>query len=176
MRACLFTCVTVFRNKHFGVKKCWPKINQSWNKLESSFSFIAPACQKRWVLEQLQTCEFSIHHSVFLEWLSLSIVCSSWPQTVTTLSGWIWLLLFISCHFPSDQIQGVGCLHSLVSVLSGLTSPPPQRASLTLPVKSSSSCCHSSPALSHRSGSNVEKAATQQARQRDVYVTCVSPQ
>lgn len=121
------------------------------------------------VLEQLQTFESSIHHSVFLEWFSSSIVCSSWPQTVTTLSGWIWLLLFISCHLPSDQIRGVGCPRSLVSLWPDITSP-----SKSLP----NSVCQKFLSLpSHRSGSNKENTHTRQATERDVYyVKRVSPQ
>lgn len=120
-------------------------------------------------------CDFFIPHSVFLEWFSSSIHCSIWPQSVTTLSGRIWLLLFISCHFPSDQIQGVGCL-PLTSCQSSLAwHYLPQTASLTLPVKTSANCCHSSPALSHHSGPNDEKADTELVRNRDVYVIWVSP-
>ncbi len=100
-----------------------------------------------------------------------SIRCSRWPQTVTTLSGWIWLLLFISCHFPSDQIQGVGCLPSprVTPLWPDITSP--KTASLTLPVKTSSNCCHSGPALSHHSGLNEEEERERHKRRcmRDMY-------
>lgn len=53
-----------------------------------------------------------VSYSVFLKWLCSSILCPCCYQTVTMHSGWIWLRLFISCHFLSDHKQGVGCLPS----------------------------------------------------------------
>lgn len=88
------------------------KANQSCNKAELLLTPQHQSVKKRVLVQLCVKCDFCIPHSVFLGWFFSSIFCSGWPQTVTALSGWIWLLLFISCHFPSDQIQGVGCLPS----------------------------------------------------------------
>lgn len=98
--------------------------------------------------------------------------CSRWPHTMITLSGWIWLLLFMSCHFPSDQIQGVGCLPSPLSPLFDLTSPPTN--SLPYSACQDSNCCHSGSALSHHSGPNEGKAERQRDKSRCMSDMCKS--
>lgn len=159
--------------------KTTKKINQSCNKPELSFNFIAPACQKKQKKRIGATlCKVWFLYSplwipgVVLPVYSLFQLTSDCDHAFRpNLASSLHLL---PLPIRSDTGRWLSSPH-LVSVLSGLTSPP-QTASLTLPVKTSANCCHSSPALSHHSGPNEEKADTERVRNRDVYVIWVSPQ
>lgn len=82
-----------------------------------------------------------------------------WPRSQAEFG------FFSSSPATSHQIR-YGALAVLAPLcLSGLTSPPLQRASLTPSVKSSSNCRHIAPAL-------TKKRHTHTRRERDVYYVC----
>lgn len=139
-----------------GLWKKWQgeKNSQSWNTPESSFNSIKGNC-KLVVCSCLFTTQYSWSGSPCL--LSVPADLRLWPRFQAEFG------FFSSSPATSHQIR-YGALAVLAPLcLSGLTSPPLQRASLTLSVKSSSNCRHIAPALMKK-------------RHIEMYMIHVSPQ